>query len=167
MKKIDVAILMGSDSDYPVMQKAEKTLEEFGISYESRVLSAHRTPKQTIQFIKSCERRGVKVFVAGAGGAAHLPGVVAAYTHLPVIGIPIMSKSMNGLDSLLAIVQMPAGVPVATVAIDGAKNAALLALQILGTSGTNIQKKLIQYKKKMEIEVLEKNKALFGKKKSF
>ena len=160
MNKIQVAILMGSDSDYPVMQKAEDVLKEFKISYETRVLSAHRTPKQTIQFISSAEKRGTKVFIAGAGGAAHLAGVVAAHTVKPVIGVPIMSKSLNGLDSLLSIVQMPPGVPVATVAIDGAKNAALLAIQILGTENSETTKKLSAYKKKMEREVLKKDKLL-------
>jgi 5-(carboxyamino)imidazole ribonucleotide mutase len=160
MKKIDVAILMGSDSDYPVMQKAEKALDEFGITYETRILSAHRTPKQTVSFIKSAQKSGAKAFIAGAGGAAHLPGVVAAHTTLPVIGIPIMGKSMNGLDSLLSIVQMPSGVPVATVAIDGARNAALLAVQIIGVSDSGVQKKLQQFKKSMENEVLAKNKNL-------
>ncbi len=160
MNKIQVAILMGSDSDYPVMQKAEDVLNEFKISYETRVLSAHRTPKQTVEFISSAEKRGTKVFIAGAGGAAHLAGVVAAHTVKPVIGVPIMSKSLNGLDSLLSIVQMPPGVPVATVAIDGAKNAALLAVQILGTNDKIISKSFSNYKKKMEKEVLKKDKLL-------
>ena len=160
MNKIQVAILMGSDSDYPVMQKAEEVLNEFKISYVTRVLSAHRTPKQTIQFISSAEKQGAKIFIAGAGGAAHLAGVVAAHTVKPVIGVPIMSKSMNGLDSLLSTVQMPPGVPVATVAIDGAKNAALLAIQILGTEDSGTTKKLSAYKKKMENEVLKKDKLL-------
>ncbi len=160
MNKIQVAILMGSDSDYPVMQKSEEVLKEFNISYETRVLSAHRTPKQTIQFISSAEKRGVKVFIAGAGGAAHLPGIIAAHTILPVIGVPILGKSMNGLDSLLSIVQMPAGVPVATVAIDGAKNAALLAIQILAIANKDISKRFSAYKKKLEKEVLKKDKLL-------
>ncbi|MEW6703075.1 MAG: 5-(carboxyamino)imidazole ribonucleotide mutase [Bacteroidota bacterium] len=162
MKKIDAAILMGSDSDYPVMQKVEEVLNEFGVSYDIKILSAHRTPKQTVQFIKSAERNGTKVFIAGAGGAAHLPGVVAAHTHLPVIGVPILGKTMNGLDSLLSIVQMPAGIPVATVAIDGAKNAGLLAVQILALSDSVLSKKLLNYKKRMEREVLTKNKKLFS-----
>ena len=160
MKNIQVAILMGSDSDYPVMQKAEDILKEFKISYETRVLSAHRTPKQTVAFISSAEKRGAKIFIAGAGGAAHLAGIVAAHTAYPVIGVPIMSKSMNGLDSLLSIVQMPPGVPVATVAIDGAKNAALLAVQILGVDNKNIMKSFMNYKKRMEKEVLKKDKLL-------
>jgi 5-(carboxyamino)imidazole ribonucleotide mutase len=160
MGKIQVAILMGSDSDYPVMQKAEEVLDDFGIEYETRVLSAHRTPKQTIDFVALSIKNKVKVFIAGAGGAAHLPGIVAAHTILPVIGVPIMGKSMNGLDSLLSIVQMPGGIPVATVSIDGAKNAALLAVQIIATSDSGLQNKLHNYKKKMADEVLKKDKQL-------
>ncbi len=157
MKKFQVAILMGSDSDYPVMQKAESILEEFKINFETRVLSAHRTPKQTIQFVSDSAKQGTKVFIAGAGGAAHLPGIIAAHTELPVIGVPILGKSTNGLDSLLSIVQMPPGVPVATVSIDGAKNAALLAVQILAVSDYSLKEKLVVYRKKMEKEVLKKN----------
>ncbi len=160
MDKIQVAILMGSDSDYPVMQKTEEVLKEFNISYVTRVLSAHRTPKQTIQFISSAEKKGVKVFIAGAGGAAHLAGIAAAHTVKPVIGVPIMSKTMNGLDSLLSTVQMPPGVPVATVAIDGAKNAALLAIQILAVTDKDISKRFSVYKKRLEKEVLKKDKLL-------
>lgn len=160
MGKIQVAILMGSDSDYPVMQKAEEVLDDFGIEYETRVLSAHRTPKQTIDFVALSIKNKVKVFIAGAGGAAHLPGIVAAHTILPVIGVPIMGKSMNGLDALLSIVQMPGGIPVATVAIDGAKNAALLAVQIIATSDITLQNKLHNYKKKMAEEVLRKDKQI-------
>jgi len=160
MNKIQVAILMGSDSDYPVMQKTEEVLKEFKISYVTKVLSAHRTPRQTIQFISSAEKKGVKVFIAGAGGAAHLAGVVAAHTVKPVIGVPIMSKTMNGFDSLLSTVQMPPGVPVATVAIDGAKNAALLAIQIIAVTDKDISKKFFVYKKKLEKEVLQKDKLL-------
>lgn len=158
MKNIQVAILMGSDSDYPVMQKAEETLKEFGVNSETKILSAHRTPKHTIQFIKAAEKAGAKIFIAGAGGAAHLPGIVAAHTILPVIGVPMLSKATNGLDSLLSIVQMPSGVPVATVALDGSKNAALLAVQILAISNPALSKKLIDFKKKMEKDVLNKNK---------
>ena len=160
MSKIQVAILMGSDSDYPIMQKAENILDEFGIAYQTRVLSAHRTPKQTTQFIADAMKGGAKVFIAGAGGAAHLPGVVAAHTSLPVIGVPIMGKALNGLDSLLSIVQMPPGVPVATVSVDGAKNAALLAIQILSVADSNILQKMHNYKKQMEKEVLKKDKNL-------
>jgi phosphoribosylaminoimidazole carboxylase PurE protein len=160
MKGIQIAILMGSDSDYGVMQRVEETLKEFGVKYETRVLSAHRTPKQTVQFIKAAVKSGVKVFIAGAGGAAHLPGVIAAHTILPVIGIPILGKATNGLDSLLSIVQMPAGVPVATVAIDGAKNAAILAVQIIATQNDELAQKLHKFKKKMEKDVLLKNRQL-------
>lgn len=163
MKNIQVVILMGSDSDYPVMQKAEEILKEFGVNFETRILSAHRTPKHTVQFIKDAENAGAKIFIAGAGGAAHLPGIVAAHTILPVIGVPILSKATNGLDSLLSIVQMPSGVPVATVALDGSKNAALLAVQILAISNPELSKKLTDYKKKMEKDVLNKNK-MFQKK---
>ncbi|MFA7228568.1 MAG: 5-(carboxyamino)imidazole ribonucleotide mutase [Melioribacteraceae bacterium] len=165
MKKIQVAVLMGSDSDYPVMKKTEETLSQFGIHYATRILSAHRTPVQTVGFIKEAEKNGVKVFIAGAGGAAHLPGIVAAHTILPVIGIPILSKATSGLDSLLSIVQMPSGVPVATVGIDGAKNAALLAIQILAASDSILTKKYRLYKKRMEKEVLEKNRKLQEEKK--
>jgi len=164
MNKIKVAILMGSDSDYPTMQKAEDILNQFKIRYKSKILSAHRTPKQTIQFITTAEKQGAKVFIAGAGGAAHLPGIVAAHTVRPVIGVPIMSKTLNGLDSLLSIVQMPGGVPVATVAIDGAKNAALLAVQILSVNDSQLQKQFLAYKTKMMNEVLEKDRTLFRKK---
>lgn len=160
MKGIQIAILMGSDSDYGVMQRVEETLKEFGVNYETRVLSAHRTPKQTVQFIKAAVKSGIKVFIAGAGGAAHLPGIIASHTILPVIGIPILGKATNGLDSLLSIVQMPSGVPVATVSIDGAKNAALLSIQILAISNSDLSKKLFQYKKRMERDVLNKNKNL-------
>jgi len=160
MNKFQVAILMGSDSDYPVMQKAEEVLDGFGILYQTRVLSAHRTPKQTIQFVSSAIKSGAKVFIAGAGGAAHLPGIIAAHTSYPVIGVPISGKTLNGLDSLLSIVQMPPGVPVATISIDGAKNAALLSVQILATSNKTLSKKLNDYKKQMEKEVLSKDKNL-------
>lgn len=165
MKTIQVAILMGSDSDYSVMQKAEDIFQEFEIPYETRVLSAHRTPKQTVQFVSSAVKRGAKVFIGGAGGAAHLPGVIAAHTELPVIGVPILGKSTNGLDSLLSIVQMPPGVPVATVSIDGAKNAALLAVQILSVSEKGLKQKLIRFRKKMEKEVLKKDRNLSRSKK--
>ena len=155
-----VGIIMGSDSDLGVMQKAVEVCKEFAIPYEVKVLSAHRTPDQHAEYSKTAYSRGLKVIIAAAGGAAHLPGVTAAQTTLPVIGVPIMSKSLNGMDSLLSIVQMPGGVPVATVAIDGAKNAALLAVQIIGTSDTGIHKKLVEYKKKMAEESMNKNKEL-------
>jgi len=153
-----VGIIMGSDSDLPVMEAAFQVLKEFNIPYEVKILSAHRTPDQHSEYSKSAMDRGLKVIIAAAGGAAHLPGVTAAQTILPVIGVPIKSKSLEGMDSLLSIVQMPPGIPVATVSIDGAKNAALLAVQILAISTESIQKKLTDYKKKMETESMGKNK---------
>lgn len=152
-----IGILMGSDSDLPVMQKALDQLNEFGIDSEMRILSAHRVPNKLKEYIKESERKGIRVFIAGAGLAAHLPGVIAAYTTLPVIGIPLKSGALSGLDSLLSIVQMPSGVPVATVAIDGAKNAALLAIQILAISDKKLADKLIKYKVEMELSVLRKD----------
>ena len=129
-----VGIAMGSESDLPTMQAAADVLDEFGVPYEMRVLSAHRTPDRMTDYARSARERGLRVIVAGAGGAAHLPGMIAASTTLPVIGVPVQTRTLNGLDSLLSIVQMPGGVPVATVAIGGAKNAGLLAVQILATS---------------------------------
>ena len=155
--KIQVGIIMGSDSDLPIMEDAVKVLKEFGIGYEVKVLSAHRTPNQHAEYSRTAVDRGLKVIIAAAGGAAHLPGVTAAQTTLPVIGVPIKGKSLEGMDSLLSIVQMPPGIPVATVAINGAKNAAILAVSILGTSNSNIQKILIDYKKKMEKDSMAKN----------
>ncbi len=134
----DVAIIMGSDSDWPIMEEAAKTLDELGISYSAEVLSAHRMPTEMVAFAQSAQSAGFKVIIAGAGGAAHLPGMVAALTPLPVIGVPIALKNLAGMDSLLSIVQMPAGVPVATVGIGNAKNAALLAARILGLSDEKI-----------------------------
>lgn len=156
MKK--VAIIMGSDSDSPVMQEAAKVLTEFGIEFEYTIVSAHRTPERMFHFAHTAHEKGFEVIIAGAGGAAHLPGMVAAISPLPVIGVPVQSKALNGLDSLLSIVQMPGGVPVATVAINGAKNAGILAAQILATHDEDLLKKVIDYKKKLENEVLEKNK---------
>ncbi len=153
-----IGIIMGSDSDLVIMQKAIDTCKEFEIGYEVKILSAHRTPVEHSEYSKTAAARGLKVIIAAAGGAAHLPGVTAANTILPVIGVPIMSKTLNGIDSLLSIVQMPSGVPVATVAIDGAKNAALLAIQIIGTSDDKVRNKLIEYKKKMAEESMNKNK---------
>jgi 5-(carboxyamino)imidazole ribonucleotide mutase len=149
MKNPIISMLMGSKSDLPVMQEAESVCKDFGISFETKVLSAHRTPKQTAEYALSARSRGIKVIIAGAGGAAHLPGVVAAYTTLPVIGVPVLSKSLQGLDSLLSIVQMPSGIPVATVAINGAKNAALLAVEILALENRTLQKKLDDFRKKL------------------
>ncbi|CAB4336289.1 MAG: 5-(carboxyamino)imidazole ribonucleotide mutase [Actinobacteria bacterium] len=134
----DVAIIMGSDSDWPVMEEAAKTLDQLGISYEADVVSAHRMPLEMVEFAQTAKAKGFKVIIAGAGGAAHLPGMVASLTTLPVIGVPVALKNLDGMDSLLSIVQMPAGVPVATVGVGNAKNAALLAARILGISDAAI-----------------------------
>ena len=150
-----VAILMGSSSDADTMEPARQILKEFDIPCEMKVLSAHRTPDQTISYVKAAKERGIKIIIAGAGGAAHLPGIVAAVTTLPVIGIPIKSKSLNGLDSLLSIVQMPAGIPVATVAIDGAVNAALLAIEMLALASPELTIKLETYRTKLQEKVLK------------
>jgi 5-(carboxyamino)imidazole ribonucleotide mutase len=146
--KTSVSVIMGSKSDYGTMEKACQILTEFGINYETLVVSAHRTPERMFEFAKSAKSRGVKVIIAGAGGAAHLPGMVASLTSLPVIGVPVKSKALSGLDSLLSIVQMPAGVPVATVAIGeaGAKNAAILATSILALEDKNIATKLEEFR---------------------
>ncbi len=140
-----VSIIMGSDSDWPVMQSAIPVLEEFGIPYKVQVVSAHRTPKMMQRYATACQKKGVKVIIAGAGGAAHLPGMVASLTPLPVIGVPIMTKKLKGLDSLLSIVQMPKGVPVASVAVDNSHNSALLAVRILAVSKPALAKKLKAY----------------------
>jgi len=158
--KIEVGIIMGSDSDLPIMEDAVKVLKEFGIGYEVKVLSAHRTPNQHAEYSRTAVDRRLKVIIAAAGGAAHLPGVTAAQTTLPVIGVPIKGKSLEGMDALLSIVQMPPGIPVATVAINGAKNAAILAVSILALVNPDIQTKLIEYKKKMEKDSLAKNENL-------
>jgi 5-(carboxyamino)imidazole ribonucleotide mutase len=158
--KIEVGIIMGSDSDLPVMEDAVKILKEFEVGYEVKVLSAHRTPNQHAEYSRTAVERGLKVIIAAAGGAAHLPGVTAAQTILPVIGVPIKGKSLEGMDALLSIVQMPPGIPVATVAINGAKNAAILAINILSLLNPEIHKKLVQFKKKMESESLAKNENL-------
>jgi 5-(carboxyamino)imidazole ribonucleotide mutase len=155
-----VGIIMGSDSDLEVMKEAANILEEFGISYEIKIVSAHRTPDFMAEYGKTALERGLKVIIAGAGGSAHLPGMTASYTTLPVIGVPVKSKSLDGLDSLLSIVQMPAGVPVATVAINGAKNAGILAAEIIATNDRKLQTKLIEYKEKISKESLEKNKII-------
>jgi 5-(carboxyamino)imidazole ribonucleotide mutase len=153
-----VGIIMGSDSDLPVMQDAARLLEEFSIPFELTIVSAHRTPKHMYEYAESASFRGLKVIIAGAGGAAHLPGMTAALTTLPVIGVPVQSKTMSGLDSLYSIVQMPPGVPVATVAINGAKNAAILAIQIVALSDRELEKRFVDYRQKMTDEVLEKAK---------
>ena len=144
-----VAIVMGSESDLPVMQGAVDIFKQFDIPFEIRVLSAHRTPDETASYAAGARARGIRVFIAAAGGAAHLGGVIAAYTPLPVIGVPIPSKNLNGLDSLLSIVQMPSGVPVASVAIGGAKNAALLAIQIVGTGRPELLDQMVRFKEEM------------------
>ena len=150
-----VAILMGSTSDADTMEQAKQILKEFDVSCEVKVLSAHRTPEQTIEYAKAAKGKGIKVIIAGAGGAAHLAGIVAAVTTLPVIGVPIKSKTLNGFDSLLSMVQMPTGIPVATVAIDGASNAGLLALEILALSNSELSTKLDAYRIKMQEKVLK------------
>ncbi len=167
MTKPLVGIIMGSDSDLPVMQDAVQVLEEFKIFYEINIVSAHRTPEYMFNYAKEAAEHGLKVIIAGAGGAAHLPGMVAAITILPVIGVPIQSKTMSGVDSLYSIVQMPPGVPVATVAINGAKNAGLLAIEILSTSNNKLQRQLEKYKKELRNQVLKKSSELkkFGVKK--
>jgi len=151
-----VGIIMGSDSDLPVMKQAAEILEEFGIDYEITIVSAHRTPDRMFEYAKNAEERGIEVIIAGAGGAAHLPGMVASITHLPVIGVPVKTSTLNGLDSLFSIVQMPGGVPVATVAINNAKNAGILAASILGIKYPEIARKVKEYKERMKREVLEK-----------
>jgi 5-(carboxyamino)imidazole ribonucleotide mutase len=138
----DVAIIMGSDSDWPVMEEAAKALDSFGISYSADVVSAHRMPEEMVEFAKSAAAKGFKVIIAGAGGAAHLPGMVASLTTLPVIGVPVSLKNLDGMDSLLSIVQMPGGVPVATVGIDNAKNAGILAARIIGSADATVAKKI-------------------------
>ena len=140
---------MGSDSDWPTMKAAATVCERFGISYEARVVSAHRTPKDMAAYGEEAHQRGLKVIIAGAGGAAHLPGMIASHTPLPVIGVPVQSKSLSGMDSLLSIVQMPAGIPVATVAIGNAQNAGLLAISILGSQDAALRDKILAYKKEM------------------
>lgn len=147
---------MGSDSDLEVMSEAAKILEEFGISYEISVASAHRSPLLVHKYAQNAPNRGVKVIIAGAGGSAHLAGVLASFCIIPVIGVPVKAKTLDGLDSLLSVVQMPPGIPVATVGINAAKNAGLLAIQILATSDKNLEKKLIAYKKKMADDIGKK-----------
>lgn len=149
-----VAIVMGSKSDYPVVEKAEAMLREFGVDYETRIISAHRTPKQAEEFAANAEANGFGTIIAAAGKAAHLAGVLAATTPLPVIGLPMKSSTMDGLDSLLSVVQMPKGVPVATVAINGAENAAILAVQILAAGDPDLRQKIKNFKKKQEEEII-------------
>src|SRR5246127_2634359 len=164
MSKPQVAIVMGSDSDLEIMRETGKALEEFGIGYEMDVTSAHRSPDRTAEFARQAASRGTRVIVAGAGGGGHLARVIAAHTTLPVIGVPIPSTSLQGMDSLLATVQMPAGIPVATVAIGkpGATNAGILAAQILGVADSGVAKKLSSYKEKLARSVEEKSNKLRG-----
>lgn len=154
-----VAIVMGSDSDSPTMREAALILDELDVPYSYTIVSAHRTPQKMYDFAKEAHTKGIKVIIAGAGGAAHLPGMIAAISPLPVIGVPIQSKALNGIDSLLSIAQMPGGVPVATVAIGGAKNAAILAVQMLATNDVVLLEKIIAYKQKLNNEVEEKCKS--------
>lgn len=155
-----VAIIMGSDSDWPVMEEAAKALDSFGITYSAEVVSAHRMPEEMVNFAKSAAARGYKVIIAGAGGAAHLPGMVAALTTLPVIGVPVSLKNLDGMDSLLSIVQMPGGVPVATVGIDNAKNAGILAARILGSTDAAIAQKIAEQLQQLSEEAKAKGAAL-------
>ena len=156
---IEVGIIMGSQSDLPVMKAAEEILTSFGIGCEVEIISAHRTPDLMRQYAIEAAGKGLKVIIAGAGGAAHLPGMVASYTTLPVIGVPVKSSnSIDGWDSVLSILQMPNGVPVATVALNAAKNAGILAAQIIGTSNKNVSEKLAEYKKDLERQVVEMQK---------
>ncbi len=160
MKRIDVAIIMGSDSDLEVMSEASKILEEFNVSYEITIVSAHRTPERMFDYARSAQGKGIKVIIAGAGGAAHLPGMTASLTNLPIIGVPIKTKNMEGIDSLMSIAQMPPGIPVATVAVNGAKNAALLAVRILAISSPILYKDLTNFNQNQETSVLKKAKDL-------
>jgi 5-(carboxyamino)imidazole ribonucleotide mutase len=155
-----IGIIMGSDSDLPIMEKAFAVCKEFDVPFEVKIISAHRTPDVHAEYSKNAANRGIKVIIAAAGMAAHLPGVTAGHTHLPVIGVPISSKNLDGMDALLAIVQMPPGIPVATVAVDGAKNAALLAIQILAVSDSELAEKYVQFKKNMALESIKKNDGL-------
>src|SRR6185503_8467571 len=155
-----VGILMGSDTDWPVMKAAADALNEFGIASEAKVISAHRTPRDLEQYVSSARERGLRALICGAGGAAHLPGVTAAFTTLPVIGVPIMGKALDGMDSLMSIVQMPPGVPVATVGINAGKNAGILAVQILSTGDAKLQKALADFKVKLMEESRAKNATL-------
>ncbi len=156
-----VGIIMGSKSDLPIMQEAADILKDLGVAFEINVVSAHRTPKRMFEYAENASKRGLKVIIAGAGGAAHLPGMVASITHLPVIGVPVKSSnSLDGWDSILSILQMPNGIPVATVALNAAKNAGLLAAQILGTSDEIIATRLIQYKEELRKKIEESAKDL-------
>ncbi len=155
-----VGIIMGSDSDLPVMNEAKEILDSFGVANEITIVSAHRTTKRMVHYATTAKKRGIEIVIAGAGGAAHLPGMVASLTALPVIGVPIKTKSLEGLDSLLSIAQMPPGVPVATVAINGARNAGILACQILGIKHPNIARSVERYKRQLQSTVLRKARKL-------
>ncbi|WP_075977126.1 5-(carboxyamino)imidazole ribonucleotide mutase [Actinokineospora bangkokensis] len=155
-----VGLIMGSDSDWPVMRLAAEALAEFGVEHEVSVVSAHRTPRRMLDYAATAESRGLRVVIAGAGGAAHLPGMVASATVLPVVGVPVPLKHLDGLDSLLSIVQMPAGIPVATVSVGGARNAGLLAVRILAASDEGLRAKLAEFAAGLETMVLEKDAAL-------
>jgi 5-(carboxyamino)imidazole ribonucleotide mutase len=161
-KKPQVAIIMGSLTDHKVMQAAEKALTEFSISFVTHIVSAHRTPEEMQEFALTAHTKGIKVIIAGAGGAAHLPGMVASLTPLPVIGVPVTVNTLNGLDALLSIVQMPAGVPVATMAIDNAYNAGLFAARILSTDSDKLMKKSLAFRKKQKAKVKLMNKKIHG-----
>ncbi|TQC41622.1 5-(carboxyamino)imidazole ribonucleotide mutase [Rhodococcus sp. WS4] len=158
-----VGLVMGSDSDWPTMEAAAEALAEFGVRFEVGVVSAHRTPQRMLDYAKDAAGRGIQVIIAGAGGAAHLPGMVASATPLPVIGVPVPLKYLDGMDSLLSIVQMPAGVPVATVSIGGARNAGLLAVRILGAADPALQQQMVAFQDGLEQMVLDKDKALRDK----
>jgi len=159
MKKIDISIVMGSTSDLQTMNLAVDLLKQFNVPFEIRILSAHRSPDDTVRYAKNAAKRGIKVIIAGAGGAAHLAGVIASNTTLPVIGVPMRTPDLKGIDSLLSIVQMPSGVPVGTMAIGeaGAKNAAIFALEILAIENLNLRKRLLDYKKKLRLDVRKKD----------
>jgi 5-(carboxyamino)imidazole ribonucleotide mutase len=165
--KPSVAIIMGSDSDWPTMKPAADACAEFGIACEVRVVSAHRTPLDMVRFARTAHSRGLRVIIAGAGGAAHLPGMVASLTPLPVIGVPVESKALKGLDSLLSIVQMPGGVPVATVAIGGGRNAGLLAVRILAASDVALQKKMSSFQAGLASESKAKDRRLQSETKNY
>lgn len=161
MKQVEVGIIMGSSSDAPIMRQAIEVLKKFDISYEFNVVSAHRSPQRMFEYAAAAEERGLKVIIAGAGGAAHLPGMVAAITTLPVVGVPIKSSnSLDGWDSLLSIVQMPGDIPVATVGVNGARNAGLLAVQILATSNNTLREKLAAMKRENNEKVIKQNETL-------
>lgn len=160
MTKPLVGVVMGSDSDWSVMSDAAQALKEFGIEFEVEVLSAHRTPELMMEWGKAAASRGIRVIIAGAGGAAHLPGMIASVTTLPVIGVPVKLKSLDGMDSLLSIVQMPAGIPVATVSIDGARNAGILAARIIGTFDDRVSKALEEFSQSLKNQVAAKNQNL-------